>query len=284
MATRKYKAHPLQRHTLTLPAPQMQDSLLNPHHRAFIVREVLPGEVDRLFAKYLGMLERWRVVDVHAVRSTFALLDSPRYYIFVLGLLAMQLGHPISAPHRRWMRENLHSCLLNRERVEQGEVALGFRNEKGEVLRLGSKTLNQTIVSLAQGRGRSWEGFEQGRGVRVGDPLMEVEMAARRMEVDNEVARLKGGSEGWSVDISAPVEGSLLVGVVEERSGGREGEVGCVDVAPERELGNWIAYREEKGLEGGDEVKKFGWTRNERRDREMRRVLRELLLSGVLLD
>ena len=55
-------------------------------------------------------------------------------------------------------------------------------------------------------------------------------------------------------------------------------------MAPERELGHWRAYREEMGLEGGDEEVKFGWRRDEGREREARRVLRELLVSGILMD
>lgn len=66
------------------PDPKMQDSLLNPKDRAFIVTHIQkPTELDRVFRKYLGMLQDYKVIDVAATRKEAIMIDSPRYYIFL---------------------------------------------------------------------------------------------------------------------------------------------------------------------------------------------------------
>ena len=74
--------------------------------------------------------------------------DSPRYYLFILGLLAMQLGCSLKSEHRRWMKANYQACLPLYERFEQAKMAV-FEYEDGKPLKLDSKTVQEKMVALA---------------------------------------------------------------------------------------------------------------------------------------
>lgn len=125
----------------------MQDSLLTPENRAFVIKHLQQhGELDKVFKKYYGMLRNYKVMDIKAVKASGEMADSPRYYIFLLGLLAMQLGCTLSRKHHRWMKANWSSCLFMYERIDQAKKA-AFEYQNGKPLDLGSKTLNEAMMS-----------------------------------------------------------------------------------------------------------------------------------------
>lgn len=127
----------------------MQDSLLNPKNRNFVAQHVSkPTELDRVFKKYLGMLQDYEVINIKATRKEGIMIDSPRYYIFLLGLLAMQLGCTLSRKHRRWMEANWDSCLFMYERLDQAKMA-ALEYQNGTPLKLDSKTLHEKGRTLA---------------------------------------------------------------------------------------------------------------------------------------
>lgn len=78
--------------------------------------------------------------------------DSPRYYLFILGLLAMQLGCPLAKEHRRWMKANYRDCLPIYERFDQAKMAV-FEYEDGKPLKLDSQTVQEKMVALAASTG-----------------------------------------------------------------------------------------------------------------------------------
>jgi hypothetical protein len=127
----------------------MQDSLLNPKNRDFVTKHIQkPTELDRVFKKYLGMLQNYKVIDIKATRNEGMMIDSPRYYIFLLGLLAMQLGCTLSRKHRRWMKANWNGCLFMYERLDQAKMA-AFEYQNGEPLKMGHKTLLEKGTTMA---------------------------------------------------------------------------------------------------------------------------------------
>lgn len=256
----------------------MQDSLLNPHHRAFIVKNVFPNELDRVFTKYRDMLRDYKIIDVEATRNECILIDSPRYYMFILGLLALQLGCQLSRKHRRWMKDNLHGCLLNDERLEQAKMAVEL--EAGSVLKLESQTLNDRIVSLAEGT-LNFDGLS--RDIKV--PAPDRELAILRIYLDNEVARSKGATATKGVDISGSLTShqdvpDLELAVVERQK--MSMPQARVDMNPEQGFKHWISFQESRGRKTEDEHIINGWTRKESVDDEMRVVFRSLVQSGLL--
>ena len=127
--------------------PHMRDSLLNPVDPVFVIKHLQENrELEKVFKKYYGMLEDYRIIDIKAVRAKGEMLDSPRYYIFLLGLLAMQLGCTLSRKHRRWMKSNWNACSFMYERIDQAKTA-AFGYENGKPLKLSSKTLNQKMMT-----------------------------------------------------------------------------------------------------------------------------------------
>lgn len=267
----------------------MQDTLLHPHHRAHLVEKVLPGEMDRVFHKYMCMLQDYKVIDIEAARDESSLIDTPRYYMFVLGILALQLGHPLSSNHRQWMQDNLHECHLNADRLEQAKMAMKFDNAKGHLLDIGSVTLNERIVNLSNDKFASWQSnfTKANYQVTIPNATLEVELAISRMHMDNELAKSKGATAIQGVDISAPLSSypntSRLEKDAFELSRWVKLAVTQVDMAPQRgELARWMYYQDTKGQKTEGEQKENGWTKNQDRDREMRNVFRELLLSGRL--
>ncbi|KAF1967970.1 hypothetical protein BU23DRAFT_572787 [Bimuria novae-zelandiae CBS 107.79] len=223
------------------PDHQMQDSLLNPHHGPFLVAHILPAELGRVFEKYYCMLQCYKVIGVEATREEGFLLDSPRYYIFGLGLLAMQLGCKLPRQHRRWINENWDACLFNEERREQAMMAVDQFKE-GKSLALDSATLNDRIVALAGGEG-NWVG-------RVGAlkaplPMLEVELAVKRMHLDNEIAKAKGGTSTRGVNISEPLASYSDLAILERTDFEMAKKMVIpeseVNMAPDSGLGHWLA-------------------------------------------
>ena len=257
----------------------MQDSLLNPHHLAFIVENVIPSQLDRVFTKYLDVLRDYKLIDIEITRKEGMLIDSPRYYMMVLGLLALQLGCRLSREHRRWMKDNLHGCLLNDERLEQAKMMVDSENP-GES-KLASQTLNDRIVTLAQ-ETRNFDGLSQ--SIKV--PTSDVKLATMRMHLDNEVAKSKGATATEGVDISEsltshPDISTLELVAIEEAQKTSTPQTG-IDMDPEQGLKHWIAFQVSKGQVIKDEPVSYGWTRDQGRDDEMRDVFRRLVHSGLL--
>ena len=261
----------------------MQDSLLNPHHRTFLVQHIVPNELDRVFKYYLNTLKTYVLIDVPTTRAQLFLIDSPRYYIFVLGLLAMQLGCSPSRKHRRWMKDNLHDCLFNEERVKQAKFALETYRD-GQSLELGSMTLNQRIVTLAEGEG-DW--IELGEKTKASNPMLEEELAITRMELDNEVARAKGASETQGVNISGPlIEESGMAKLEEAVVAKVKGMVipeGRIVMNPKGGLAHWLANKAARERWENVEHTQYGmWKRDQSRDEEMRLVFAQLLRNSIL--
>lgn len=131
----------------------MKDSLLHPKNRSFVTTHIQqPHELDRVFKKYLGMLQEYKIIDIKATLKEQEMIDSPRYYIFMLGLLAMQLGCTLSRKHHRWMKANWDSCLFMYERLDQAMMA-AFEHQMGKQLQLDSKTLHEKGRSLGPNEG-----------------------------------------------------------------------------------------------------------------------------------
>lgn len=97
----------------------------------------------------MQQLQDYKVINVIATKKAEIMIDSPRYYLFILGLLGMQLGCPLLRKHRRWMKANYQTCLPMYERLEQAKMAV-FGYENGKPLNLGSKTLREQMVALAE--------------------------------------------------------------------------------------------------------------------------------------
>ncbi|KAF2437601.1 hypothetical protein P171DRAFT_449811 [Karstenula rhodostoma CBS 690.94] len=171
------------------PDPKMRDSLLNPKDRNFVAQHIQkPTELDRVFKKYLGMLQKYKVIKIEARLNKAIMMDSPRYYIFLLGLLAMQLGCTLSRKHRRWMKANWDSCLFMYERLDQAKMA-AFDYQNGTPLKLGSQTRYEKKRNMAANE-----------GLNVPNNAMQV--SRMRMYFDNEVAKGKGATGRKGVDIS----------------------------------------------------------------------------------
>ncbi|KAL5427451.1 hypothetical protein PMIN07_007805 [Paraphaeosphaeria minitans] len=169
--------------------PKMQDSLLHPKDRDFVIQHIQnPDELDRVFKKYFDMLQDYKVIDIKATLKEETMIDSPRYYIFLLGLLAMQLGCTLSRKHRRWMKANWDSCLFMYERIDQAKMA-AFEYQNGTPLKLGSMTLHEKECSLAPNE-------------RLNVPNNAKHAFVMRMHLDNEVAKGKGASITNGVDIN----------------------------------------------------------------------------------
>lgn len=140
-------SHPVK--LTVFPDRRRQDSLLNPKNRVFIVKYF--GEdyhYNRVFSTYMQRLRDYKVIDVGATLKEGYMSDSPRYYLFILGLLAMQLGCSLKSEHRRWMKANYQACLPLYERFEQAKMAV-FEYEDGKPLKLDSKTVQEKMVALA---------------------------------------------------------------------------------------------------------------------------------------
>ena len=121
----------------------MNDSLFNPNDRKFVAEHIQkPNELDRVFKKYLGMLQDYKVIDVQSTLKEEIMIDSPRYYIFLLGVLAMQLGCTLSRKHHRWMKSNWDNCLFMYERLDQAKM-IALEHPMGTPLQLDSKTFHE---------------------------------------------------------------------------------------------------------------------------------------------
>lgn len=129
------------------PKEHQRDSLLSPKNPAKVIKRLTgDGELGKMFNKYYDMLKNYKVIDVKKEKfEVQMMLDSPRYYIFILGLLAMQLGCPIPRKMRRWMKANVNACLFMYERIDQAKMAV-FGYENGKPLDLGSKALHEMML------------------------------------------------------------------------------------------------------------------------------------------
>jgi hypothetical protein len=101
----------------------LNDSLLNPSDAVKVRKCFEEGALDRVFGQYHRMLKNYTLVDIKQAKSSRWQLELPRYYIFLLGLLAMQLGCPLSRRHRCRMRANWNGCLFMYERLDQAKMA-----------------------------------------------------------------------------------------------------------------------------------------------------------------
>ncbi|KAJ4299749.1 hypothetical protein N0V90_004995 [Kalmusia sp. IMI 367209] len=179
--------------------PQMRDSLLNPNDPAFVIKHLQENrELEKVFKKYYGMLEDYKIIDIKAVRAKGEMIDSPRYYIFLLGLLAMQLGCTLSRKHRRWMKTNWNACLFMYERIDQAKMAV-FGYENGKPLKLSSKTLDQKMMTCL-GKNERYVKCSPSQGLNV--PNNAVIISTMRMYLDNEAAKAKGATSNKGANIS----------------------------------------------------------------------------------
>lgn len=182
----------------------MRDSLLNPRDKAFVIKH-LRKEIDAVFKKYHGMLKDYKIIDIKEEKTKGLMLDSPRYYIFLLGLLAMQLGVPLSMAHRRWMKANWNGCLFMYERIDQAKNA-AFEYENGKPFDLGSQTLSEKMMACTTtSSGRSRTLFPCCKtnmlsGINVRNNAIYV--STMRMHLDNQVAKEKGATAHKGADIS----------------------------------------------------------------------------------
>ena len=97
-------------------------------------------------------LRDYKVINVGATLAEGYMSDSPRYYLFILGLLAMQLGCPLAHEHRRWMKANYQDCLPLYERFDLAKMAV-FAYEDGKPLKLDSQTVQEKMMTLAKSTG-----------------------------------------------------------------------------------------------------------------------------------
>lgn len=100
------------------------------------------GGLTKIFSVYHNMLSNYTLLDLMGPQTDGALLDSPRYYLMCLGLLAIEHGWNLDKEFVAWLKANYASMYLNKERELQAKMILGdFRN--GTPCKLGDAGLNE---------------------------------------------------------------------------------------------------------------------------------------------
>ncbi|KAF2109621.1 hypothetical protein BDV96DRAFT_604514 [Lophiotrema nucula] len=174
--------------------PANRESLLNPKDPERVRKLLNNGMLLTLWKEYSAMLKNYKVVSIKKERQSGQMLDSPRYYIFLLGLLAMQLGCMIPKPMKKWMRLNWNTCLFMYERIEQARTAV-FQYQNGTPLNLGSQTMNELVNNPSR---------NLSKGLNV--PNLADFVAPMRMHIDNRLCEERGGSRWTAVDICDVLE------------------------------------------------------------------------------
>jgi hypothetical protein len=105
------------------------------------------GGLTKVFTVYRNMLSNYTLLDLKCPQLHGALLDSPRYYLLCLGLLAIEHGWSLDDEFIVWLKANYASMYLNKERELQAKMILGeFRN--GMPCRLGDVGLNDMEMEV----------------------------------------------------------------------------------------------------------------------------------------
>jgi hypothetical protein len=105
------------------------------------------GGLTKVFNVYHNMLSDYTLVDLRGPQMDGALLDSPRYYLMCLGLLAIEHGWNLDNEFVAWLQANYASMYLNKERELQAKMILGeFRN--GMPCKLGDVGLNDMEMEV----------------------------------------------------------------------------------------------------------------------------------------
>jgi hypothetical protein len=105
------------------------------------------GGLIKTFNVYHNMLSNYTLLNLRDSQTDGALLDSPRYYLMCLGLLAIEHGWNLDKVFVAWLKANYASMYLNKERELQAKIILGeFRN--GTPCKLGDVELNDMMMRV----------------------------------------------------------------------------------------------------------------------------------------
>lgn len=120
----------------------------------FKMREYMNGGgLVTIFTIYHDMLTNYTLLDLKDPPMDGALLDSPRYYLMCLGLLAIEHGWRLDKEFVAWLKANYASMYLNKEREVQAKMVL-HEFQIGTPCRLGDVHLSdmmRTIRMMSKG-------------------------------------------------------------------------------------------------------------------------------------